>query len=93
MKSWLLTIETAVLVMVGLRVLSGLIELTAAGMMLRFNNVEKAVGINAILAIIGPTVLVTSIAVGLIGISDRISMTKLALIGGGVILILLGIRR
>ncbi|WP_088104716.1 YqhV family protein [Halalkalibacter urbisdiaboli] len=93
MKTWFVTIEAALLVMVGLRVVSGLIELTAAGLMLRLNSVEKAVGINALLAIIGPTVLVTSIAIGLVGMSDRLSVTKLVLIGAGVVLILIGIRK
>ncbi|MCM3762740.1 YqhV family protein [Alkalihalobacillus oceani] len=93
MKTWFHAVEMTLLVMVGLRVLSGLIELTAAGLMLRFNSVEKAIGLNAMLVIIGPTIFITSIAVGLIGMSDRLSISKFAFIGAGVLLILIGIRK
>ncbi len=79
--------------MVGLRLLSGFIELSAAFLMLRMNSVEKAVAINAMLAIIGPTVLLLSISIGLVGMSDKLSLSKFLLIGAGVTLILLGIRK
>lgn len=93
MKAWFYSFEMALLAMVGLRVLSGLIELTAASLMLRFNSVEKAVGLNALLVIIGPTIFITSIAIGLVGMSDRLSLSKLGFIAAGVLLILIGIRK
>ncbi|WP_198507843.1 YqhV family protein [Bacillus sp. FJAT-45037] len=93
MKTWFLTIEGALLAMVGLRLLSGLIELSAAGLMLKLNSVEKAVAINAMLAIIGPTIFISSIMIGLTGLSDRISLMKLILIGSGVCLILIGLKK
>lgn len=86
-------IEWALLVMVGLRVLSGLIELSMAGLMFKFNSIEKAISLNAILVIIGPTIFVTSIAVGLIGMTDRLSISKFLFIGAGVLLIMIGIRK
>lgn len=93
MKAWFISIELALLVMVGLRVLSGLIELSAAALMLRLNSVEKAIGLNAMLAVIGPTIFILSIVIGLIGISDKLSMSKFLFIGAGVLLILIGIRK
>lgn len=72
---------------------SGLIELTAAMLMMRFNSVEKAIAINAALAIIGPTVLVLSITIGLIGMKDQLSFMKIAFIASGVSLILVGLSK
>ncbi|MDT8862516.1 YqhV family protein [Alkalihalobacillus sp. MEB130] len=93
MKTWFYTIEMTLLVMVGLRVISGLIELTVAGLILKFNSIEKAVALNAMLAIIGPTIFIASIALGLIGMSDKLSLSKFLFIGAGVALILIGIRK
>lgn len=93
MKEWLSTIETAVLGMVVLRIISGLIEITAATLMLRFNTVEKALMINATLAIVGPIILVSTMAIGLVGMADKLSFTKLLLIGSGVLLIMIGLRK
>ncbi|MGO4887114.1 YqhV family protein [Anaerobacillus sp. MEB173] len=93
MKGWLSAIETTVLSMVILRMVSGLLELSAASLMLRFNTVEKAVAINALLAIVGPIVLITTMTIGLVGMADKVSVGKLLLIALGVILILLGLRR
>ncbi|WP_227938492.1 YqhV family protein [Alkalihalobacillus deserti] len=93
MKTWFYTVEMALLVMVGLRVVSGLIELTVAGLILKFNSIEKAVALNAVLAIVGPAIFITSVAIGLIGMSDRLSASKFVFIGAGVLLILIGIRK
>lgn len=93
MKTWFFSIELALLIMVGLRLISGLIELSAAVLMMRFNSVEKAIAINAALAIIGPTILVISITVGLIGMKDQLSFVKLAFIASGVTLILIGLAK
>ncbi|MDV2685135.1 YqhV family protein [Alkalihalophilus sp. As8PL] len=93
MKTWFLSIEAALLAMVGLRFLSGLIEISAATIMLKLNSVEKAVAINAMLAIIGPTIFISSILIGLTGLSDRLSVGKFLFIGAGVVLILIGLRK
>ncbi|WP_209123078.1 YqhV family protein [Alkalihalobacillus sp. BA299] len=93
MKGFFSGFETALLGMVFLRVISGLIELSAAGLMLKFNSIEKAVAVNAILAIVGPLVLITTMTIGLIGLADKLSVSKLILIGLGVMLILIGIKR
>lgn len=93
LKGWLAAIEATVLSMVILRMLSGLLELTAATLMLRFNTIEKAVAINALLAIVGPIILITTMTVGLVGMADKVSVGKLLLIALGVLLILIGLRR
>lgn len=93
MKAWLAGIEAAVIGMVAIRVISGLIELTAASLMLRFNSIEKAITINALLAIVGPLVLITTMTIGLVGMAGKLSASKLLLIGLGVLLILIGVRK
>lgn len=93
MKNWIATIETAVLGMVILRMISGLIEITAASLMLKFNAVDKALMVNAALAVVGPLILITTMSIGLIGVADKLSFSKLLLIGCGVLLILIGLRR
>lgn len=93
MKNIFANIETAVLGMVVIRLISGTIELCAASMMWKFNSVEKAVAINALLSLVGPVVLITSMAVGLIGMADRLSAGKLIFIALGVLFILIGIKK
>jgi hypothetical protein len=93
MKNWIAAVETAVLGMVILRMISGLIEITAATLMLKFNAVDKAVMINASLAIVGPIILILTMSIGLVGMADKLSFSKLFLIGFGVLLILIGVRR
>ncbi|AGA24216.1 Hypothetical protein YqhV [Bacillus subtilis subsp. subtilis str. BSP1] len=56
MKFLLGNINSTVLTMAGLRVLSSMIELTAAIVMLVTNDVRKAVVVNSILAIVGPLI-------------------------------------
>ncbi|SJZ88266.1 YqhV family protein [Selenihalanaerobacter shriftii] len=73
-----------------LRILSGIIEFTAALLMLKFNTVERALQINSVLAMVGPVVLVLVTTLGLIGIADKISALNFIIIGAGVALILLG---
>lgn len=75
-----------------LRVISGIIEFSAALLMLKFNSVEKALQLNSILALVGPTVLVLVTALGLVEIAEKISLLNFVVIASGVGLILLGIK-
>jgi hypothetical protein len=77
--------------MVGLRLLSGTIEIAAALLMWYLGTVEKAFTVNAMLALVGPTVLVLVTALGLTGMSETISVSKIVYILLGVGLILYGI--
>ncbi|WP_087946164.1 YqhV family protein [Schinkia azotoformans] len=91
LRRWFALLDTAVMSMAGLRLISGLIEVSAAILMLIFNDVRKAMAVNAVLAIVGPTVLILTMSIGLINLADEISFSKLLFIGLGVGLILFGI--
>ncbi|WP_180954587.1 YqhV family protein [Bacillus sp. V5-8f] len=85
-------IEKAVLIMATLRLLSGSIEIFAGFLMLRLNDIEKALIVNSSLALVGPIILVTTTTVGLFGVSEKLSFFKIACIFLGVALILIGIK-
>ena len=85
------SIESAVLSMAGLRLVSGLIEISAAIIMLMLNDVKKAVVVNSMLAVVGPVIFISTMMIGLISIADEISFSKLVFIGIGVAFILYGI--
>ncbi len=74
-----------------LRALSGLIELAAALLMVYFNDVATSLKINALLAIIGPSIMILVTTLGLIGISNQVSPWKMLTILLGVILIFYGL--
>ncbi|OUM96878.1 MAG: hypothetical protein A9Z00_04725 [Thermobacillus sp. ZCTH02-B1] len=84
-------IDRFVLAMATLRLLSGSIEMLAALVMLRLNEVDKALVVNSSLALVGPCVLIATTAVGLAGLADRLSPGKLAWIAIGVACLLIGI--
>lgn len=84
-------ISKIVLSMVALRLLSGSIEILAAYFMFRFNQIEKALLINSSLALIGPIILISTTAIGLVGISDKLSASKLMWILMGVGCLFIGI--
>lgn len=79
--------------MAALRLLSSSIEFTAALLMLRYNDVETAFKINALLAMVGPTVMITVTSLGLVGLAGRVSTQGLVSIAMGAALILYGVRR
>ncbi|PLS18258.1 DUF2619 domain-containing protein [Bacillus sp. M6-12] len=85
-------IEKAVLLMVMLRFISGSIEIFAAGLMLKLNDVEKALIVNSSLALVGPIIMIATTAIGLLGLSEKLSFNKIACIICGVSLILIGIK-
>lgn len=76
-----------------LRFLAGTIEVAAAVFMLRLGRIEAAFQINAILGMIGPTILVIVSALGLVGLAGRVPISKLLLIAAGVTLILIAARK
>ncbi|MGG1515266.1 YqhV family protein [Paenibacillus oryzisoli] len=77
--------------MASLRVLSGSLELIAAILMLRLATVEKALLVNAGLALVGPLVLLTTTTVGLVGIAEKLSLGKMLWIIAGVCCLFIGI--
>lgn len=87
-----LAIEKAVLIMVLLRLLSGSVEILAAALMFKLNNIEKALFVNSSLALIGPIILIITTTVGLIGVSEKLSLFKITCVFSGVALILIGVK-
>ncbi|MGI6145519.1 MAG: YqhV family protein [Peptococcia bacterium] len=76
-----------------LRLLSGMIEISAGLLMIYFQNVETALKINATLALIGPTIMIVVTSLGLIGIAGNVSLEKMLTILCGVALIFYGINK
>ena len=79
--------------MAGLRILSASIEFTAAILMLMYGRVETAFKINALLAVVGPTAMLTVAALGLIGLAGRIAPSGMVLVILGVMLIFIGVNK
>lgn len=84
--------DKIVLGMAALRFLSAGIEFTAASLMLHFGRVETAFKINALLAVVGPTVMVSVTALGLVGLASKMSPAGMLYVVTGVGFIFLGLR-
>jgi len=76
-----------------LRIISGCLELTAALVMIRLNSVEKAMIVNSMLALAGPLVLISTMTIGLVGMADKLSPSRLIWVMAGVGCILIGVLR
>ncbi|OMF20986.1 hypothetical protein BK127_01635 [Paenibacillus sp. FSL H7-0331] len=86
-------INKIVLSMAALRLMSGSIEIIAALLMLRYNQIEKALMVNTGLAMVGPFVLLTTTTLGLVGLADKLSVGKMLWVLVGVSCIFIGILR
>ena len=86
-----LVTDKIVFSMAMVRFLSCMIEFTAAVLFLKFNSIEKALKINAVLALVGPTIMSVVMAMGLAGLSGKVSGSKFLIILGGVLLIFYGV--
>lgn len=87
------SVDKSVLGMVALRILSGMIELAAAMLMLKLNRVESALKVNAMLALIGPLIMLGVMGIGIIGLAGKIQFSKLIYILVGVGLIFWGLNK
>ncbi|THF75914.1 YqhV family protein [Cohnella fermenti] len=74
-----------------LRLFSGSIELTAALVMLKLNDVQKALAVNSMLALAGPMVLLATTTIGLVGLADKLSPMRFVWVTVGVACLLVGI--
>ncbi|WP_442598442.1 YqhV family protein [Neobacillus sp. D3-1R] len=83
--------EKAILGMAILRILSGSLEVFVGFLILKVNNIEKAMIVNSSLALVGPFVLILTTSIGLMGLADKVSLTKIFWIIGGVACILYGV--
>ncbi|GGK18992.1 YqhV family protein [Caldalkalibacillus thermarum TA2.A1] len=86
-------IDKVIVAMASLRLVSGLIEMVAGFLILKLNSVEKAMMVNAFLAMVGPLFFITSMTLGLVHLAGKMPYSKLVLIGTGVGLIILGLRK
>lgn len=75
-----------------LRIVSGSIEIMVAILFLKYNNLEKALMLNSSLALVGPIILITTTTIGLFGIAEKITFTRLLWVFGGVACILFGLK-
>lgn len=73
--------------MAGLRILSAAVEFTAAMVMLKLNRVDAALKVNAVLALVGPVILMVVTVLGIAGLAGKIPLHKMIwiLIGAGLI--------
>ncbi len=84
--------DKAVLGMAVLRLISGSIEVTAGLLMLKLNQIDKALIINSSLALVGPVILIATTTIGLMGIADKISFTRIFFVLIGIGFILYGVK-
>ncbi|MEW5922218.1 MAG: DUF2619 domain-containing protein [Bacillota bacterium] len=75
-----------------LRLLSGGMEIIAALLIYKLNNLEQALKINAILASIGPLIFLGAMYLGLTGLARSLSLNRAVFIYAGVALIFWGLR-
>ncbi len=85
-------IEKALLFIIILRIISGSIDITAAMFMLKFNDLEKAFYINTLLALVGPFILIVTTGIALVGLTEKISLTRMICLFGGIVLILISLK-
>lgn len=76
MKLFFGQVNPTVLTMAALRVVSSLIELTAAVVMLLTNDVRKAVAVNSVLAMVGPLIFIITMTIGIYQIAELTFLRK-----------------
>lgn len=85
-------IEKALIIIIALRLISGSVEITAAALMFKFNDLEKAFYINTLLALVGPVILIVTTGIALLGLAERISLTRIICLFCGIFLILISLK-
>lgn len=85
--------SSLLLAIVFLRLLSGSIEILAAYLIYRYNSLEHALKINAVLASIGPLIFLGAMYLGLTGLTQRMNFTRMIWVYLGAALIFWGLRR
>jgi hypothetical protein len=85
-------LEKAIFEIAMLRIFSGSIEIIAAVLIIKVNQIDKALIINSSLAIIGPLVLIITTSIGVLSITDNISYGKIVWIFIGIACIFYGVK-
>ncbi|WP_153733617.1 YqhV family protein [Sporosarcina obsidiansis] len=84
--------ESALLIIILMRIFSGSVDITAALFMYKFNDLEKAFYINTLLALVGPCVLIITTGIALFGLAEKISLLRMICLFAGIILILVSLK-
>lgn len=82
--------ERALSSMAIVRILSGLLEILAAIVIMRFGRIETALRINAFLGLVGPIVFILVSALGIVAVAVRVIPWKIGLIILGFVFVMLG---
>ncbi|PID02490.1 hypothetical protein CSV67_09315 [Sporosarcina sp. P2] len=85
-------IERALLFIIILRIISGSIEISAAALMFKFNDLEKAFYINSLLALVGPFILIVTTGIALHGLTEKVSLLRMICLFAGIFLILFSLK-
>lgn len=85
-------LQKAILGMSLLRLFSGLLEISVAIAFLKLNSISKALMLNSALALVGPCILILTTTIGVLGMTEKLSVMKILMIFAGVTLILSGIK-
>ncbi len=85
-------IEKAILGMAFLRFFSGSLEILVALLFIKYNDIEKALVMNSSLALVGPLILLLTTTIGLVGMAEKISLSKILWVFGGVACIIYGVK-
>lgn len=80
-----------VMTMATLRLTSGTIEICAALLMLKLNQIDKALIVNSSLAFVGPVILLATTTIGLVGMADKLSPSKFVWVVAGIACLMIGI--
>lgn len=75
-----------------MRFFSASIEIIAAIIMLRLTAIQQALRVNATLGFVGPIVMISVTALGLVGLAGNLSYGKLFFIVVGICFMLYGLR-
>ncbi|MBB6452409.1 putative exporter of polyketide antibiotics [Salirhabdus euzebyi] len=84
--------EKAIIGMALLRLFSGTIEVLVAFLILKFNDVGKALILNSSLAIVGPLIMILTTTIGVYSIAEQVSYAKLIWIFIGICFIIYGVK-
>ena len=84
------SVQTSVLLMGLLRLLSGLIEIVGAVACLRYNSVAAALRINSLIGLAGPVFFLIVGWIGLFAVASRLPLVKIAALCVGMLLVLWG---
>ncbi len=82
--------QGSIIIMGIARIIFGVLSLGFGVLMIKLNQVEKALTLNGILGIVGPFIFIFVSGVGIAGLADKLPVTKIIALVAGMALILWG---